>query len=133
MSNDGMIKPLCVFASAVALDRFAMGEEDLTRSAIFAGCTAVGVYASEIIAPHITPSIPQLNLNSSMYNEKTVGERVIELSFSASTVFGVNKYLLRNDIYKGEMLMRMGVIVASDVMGTYLAEYIDGAPMTYLE
>ena len=68
-----------------------------------------------------------------MYNEKKVGERIVELASSAVSVFVVNKYLLRNDIYRDEMMIRMGLIVASDVIGTYASEYIDSKPLTYLE
>ena len=132
-SNNGFLKPLCVAVSAVALDQYVMKETDFKRSLVFGSAVGVGSYLSEIVAPHITPDIPQLNFASSMYNEKKVGERIVELASSAVSVFAVNKYLLRNDIYKDEMMIRMGLIVASDVIGTYASEYIDSKPLTYLE
>lgn len=130
-SNNGFLKPACVAGVAVALDQFVMKETNFNRSLIFGACVGAGNYLAEMVAPHIVPDLP--SLNSKMYNGKIVGERVVELATSAVSVFSVNKYLLRNDIYKDEMFMRMGLIVASDIAGTYLSEYIDSKPLTYLE
>lgn len=131
MSQNGFLKPLCVAGSAIALDQFVMKETSLNRSLIFGAVVGTGSYVSEIVAPHIVPDLP--SLNAEMYNGKKVGERVVELATSASSVFVVNKYILKNDIYKDEMLIRFGLITASDVIGTYIAEYIDQKPLTFLE
>jgi hypothetical protein len=131
MSKNGFLKPVCVGGIAVALDKYVMGEQSLQRSAIFGAVVASGSYVSEMVAPSIVPNLP--SLNSEMYNGKKVGERVTELTVMGSSVFVVNKYLLRNDIYRDELLMRVGVIVVSDIVGEYIADYIDGRPLQYLE
>jgi hypothetical protein len=132
MSNgNGFLKPLCVGGVAMALDKYALNEIDMKRTMIFGAVVATGSYVSEIIAPVITPDFP--SLNAEMYNGKKVGERVAELATIGSSVFVVNKYVLGNDIYKDEKLQRMGVIVVSDVIGTYLFEYINNQPLSLIE
>jgi hypothetical protein len=130
-SNNGFLKPLCVSGVAIALDQFGMKETSLQRSLIFGGLVGAGSYVSVMVAPSITPSLP--SLNAEMYNGKIVGERIVELTITASGVYAVNKYLLKNDIYKDEMLIRLGLILLSDIGGTYISEYIEGKPMLYLE
>ena len=130
-SNNGILKPACIGATAIVLDKFYLGEQNLQRSLIFGALTASGSYLSEIVSPHVTPNLP--SLNTEMYNGKQLGERITEVGIDTASVYVVNKYVLGNDIYRDEMLQRMGVIAVADVVGTYVAEYIDGQPLSYIQ
>ena len=103
----------------------------MQRSLIFGAITGAGSYLSEIVAPHVVPNLPSLNVE--LYSGKQLGERITEVSIDTASVFVFNKYVLGNDIYRDEMLQRMGVIAVADVVGTYISEYIDGQPLQYIQ
>ena len=130
-SNNGFLKPICIGAVAVGLDKFYLQEQNMQRSLIFGALTASGSYLSEIVAPHVVPNLP--SLNAEIYNGKQLGERITEVGIDTASVYVVNKYVLGNDIYRDEMLQRMGVIAVADVVGTYISEYIDGQPLQYIQ
>ena len=129
--DSSMTKPLYVGLAGAVLDKFVMGETDMQKSAIFGGVLAVGTYASEYIAP-IIHQIPIPSLAKGLYDGKTLVTRIAEVGSNAGLTFAVNKYLLRNDNYAGEMGKRLAVIMASDVIGTYVDEYMHSQPLQFL-
>lgn len=130
-NSNGMLKPACIALSAVVLDKILFGTENIQSSLLFGAVCGAGSWTAELIAPTITPDIPMFN--QKMANSKIVGERMVELGISSVGVFALNKYVLNNDPYKNEMGYRMLTVAASDVLGTYLSEYIDSKPLQFLE
>ena len=129
--NHSLIKPVVAGVTASAVDKYLLGEQNMSKSAIFGVCVAGGVLASEAVAPHIVPDLP--SLNSQIYNGKQLGLRITEVTSATVSVFAVNKFLLRNDNYSGEVLKRMSIIAVSDVVGEYAADYLTNQPLSFLE
>ena len=122
-------RPVAVGATAAVLDRFLMGEQDMMKNAYFGVAVGAGVYAGEMLAPHVY-NFP--SLNQQLYSGKTLGTRIAEVSIGGVLGFGVNRYVLRNDLTIGQATSRLGTIVLADVLGTYLMEYFDDKPLDYL-
>jgi hypothetical protein len=129
--NQTLMKPVIVGLTAIAIDQLVLKETSVERSLYFGGAVAVGNYAAEFAYP-IIKHIPMPSLNNQLYEGKTLAERIAEIGISSGMIFVLNKYIMRNDIYKDEKLMRLGVIAASDFVGTYITEYLNGEKLAFL-
>ena len=121
--------PIISGAVVVALDKYLLGEENMTRS-VYLGAAAIGgLYAGQMIAPVIPfySSLP----SSTLYNTKTLELRLLELGLGAGAAFGLTKF---TDIRytNGEFPQKIGIIVAGSIAGTYISEYLNTKPMSYL-
>ena len=123
------LRPVIVGVTSIVLDKYLLGEAEMMKSVYFGGVVAAGVYASEWVAPMIALDLP--SANKTLYNGKTLSTRLIELAVASGGVFVVNKYMLLNDTYRDEVMKRVGVILLSDIAGTYATEYINGQPMSF--
>jgi hypothetical protein len=128
--NQTLMKPVIVGCVAYAIDRFYLKEVDHTRSLYFGAATAMGNYGAEFIYPLIH-HIPLPTLDRDLYDGKTLAHRCVEVGMSSGMIFVLNKYILHNDIYGNEILMRLGVIAAADFAGTYITEYIDNQKLEF--
>jgi hypothetical protein len=128
--NQTLMKPVIVGCVAAAIDRYYLQESDTMRSVYFGAAVAAGNYGAEFVYPMIK-HIPLPTLSNDLYEGKTLAERFAEVGMSSGMIFVLNKYILRNDIYSEEALLRLGVIAASDFVGTYITEYIDGQKLEF--
>ena len=123
-----MLKPLIAGAITVAVDKFYYND-NFTQSLMFGGTVAV----SQIVAVFETPtvmSIVQLE-NTSMYDGKTLEQRIVELGCGVGTSFVLNRYILKNDPYFYYQ-RKIGTILAADIGATYLSEFLSGEKLAYL-
>lgn len=128
------LKPVAMGAIAGAIDQFYLGETDMMRTVYFAGAVAVGSYAAEFASPlvkDIAGFIP--SINKSIYDSKTLAERIVEIGGATGSAYFLNKYVLGNDPYKGELMKRVAVIAVSDVLATYALEYFQGKSLEFLK
>ena len=84
---------------------------------MFAGVVFGGMMFEESIATLLKPVLPIPNFVSktSVISGKKLVDRITETLGTTGFVFIINKYLLRNDIYRGEVLKRMAVIAGADM------------------
>ena len=130
-SENAFMRPLLVGSVAALLDHYYIDEPSLTRNAMFGASVAAGVYAAELVTPLLMPNLPSLNEN--LYNGKTMATRGTEVSLSAVSGYSLNKYVLNNDKFNDEFYKRLAVIAVSDVVGTYLTEYLSGQPLSFIQ
>ena len=121
--------PIISGASVVALDKFLLGETNMTRSSYLGLATVGGIYAGQMIAPAIPfySSLP----SSTLYNNKTLELRLLEIGLGAGATFGITKFTTVR-YTNGEFPQKIGIIVAGSIAGTYIADYLNSKPMTYL-
>ncbi len=129
-SENPYLRALFSGAAAAALERFYMGEENVTRNLMFGGAVAAGIYASDLVTPTLVPNVP--SLNEALYNGKTAATRGTEIAVSAVSSYSLNKYVLMNDKYSDEFYTRLAVIAVSNVIGNYAADYYEGRPLGFL-
>jgi len=121
--------PIISGAIVVALDKFALGEQNMTRSAYLGAAAVGGIYAGQMIAPMVPfySSLP----SSTLYNNKTLELRLLEIGLGAGAAYGLTKF---TDIRytPSEIQQKVGILVAGSIAGTYIADYLNSKPMTYL-
>ena len=129
--NTTFAKPLVMGGIAMAVDQLYLKETDLNKSIMFGGAVAVGNYASEWVTP-IVKAIDIKSFNKDLYDTKTLVERIAEVGTGSAVIYVLNKYVLNNDNYAGEMMLRLGIIAFSDITATYALEYINGEKLEFL-
>lgn len=129
--NQTLMKPAVMGAYAVAIDQLYLKETDLNKSLMFGGAVAVGNYASEWVTP-LVKAIDIKSFNKDLYDTKTLVERIAEVGTGSAVIYVLNKYVLNNDNYAGEMMLRLGIIVACDFAATYTVEYFNGEKLEFL-
>jgi hypothetical protein len=121
--------PIISGAIVVALDKFLLGETNMTRSSYLGLATVGGIYAGQMIAPAIPfySSLP----SSTLYNNKTLELRLLEIGLGAGSAYGLTKFTeIRYTSY--ELQQKISILVAGSIAGTYIADYLNSKPMTYL-
>lgn len=129
--NNSMLKPAAVGLVAFAIDSYYLKESNFMRSVYFGGAVAVGNYSAEYLYP-LVKHIPIPTISKDLYEGKTLVDRILEVGSSTALTYVINKYIILNDNYRNELLLRMGVIAASDVIGTYAVEYMTGQKLEFL-
>ena len=121
--------PIISGAIVVALDKFLLNEQNMTRSSYLGLATVGGIYAGQMIAPAIPfySSLP----SSTLYNNKTLELRLLEIGLGAGSAYGLTKFTeIRYTSY--ELQQKISILVAGSIAGTYIADYLNSKPMTYL-
>ena len=121
--------PILSGAIVVALDKYLLGEDNMTRS-VYLGAAAIGgLYAGQMIAPVIPfySSLP----SSTLYNNKTLELRLLELGLGAGATYGITKFTTVR-YTTTELQQKFGILVVGSIAGTYISEYLNTKPMSYL-
>jgi hypothetical protein len=127
-SSDYMIKPLATAGLVVALDQFFLNESNINNSIIFAASAGAGVYAGMMIGsslPDMSESLPVF-----LGNGKGLMQRVAEVGFGTCIGFAVNKFVFKNSGYRENMTNKLGVLVAADIGGEYITDFLAGRPLS---
>ena len=127
-SSDYMIKPLATAGLVVALDQFFLNESNINNSIIFAASAGAGVYAGMMIGsslPDMSESLPVF-----LGNGKGLMQRVAEVGFGTGIGFAVNKFVFKNSGYRENMANKLGVLVAADIGGEYITDFLAGRPLS---
>jgi hypothetical protein len=126
-----MIKPVATGAVAVALDKYVLMQPDMKKSLYFGGSVAIGSVAASVLAPNL-PNVIPIDLGA-FADKKTLSGRVMEVGLCSGAAWGINKYLLKNDITREDWTKRLGVVLASGFIGEYVSDYLTGKPMSYFK
>ena len=127
-SSDYMIKPLATAGLVVALDQFFLNESNINNSIIFAASAGAGVYAGMMIGsslPDMSESLPVF-----LGNGKGLMQRVAEVGFGTGIGFAVNKFVFKNSGYRDNISNKIGVLVAADIGGEYITDFLAGRPLS---
>ena len=127
-SSDFMIKPLATAGLVVALDQFFLNESNINNSIIFAASAGAGVYAGMMVGsslPDLSESLPVF-----LGNGKGLMQRVAEVGFGTGIGFAVNKFVFKNSGYRENMTNKLGVLVAADIGGEYITDFLAGRPLS---
>jgi hypothetical protein len=124
MNSDAVIKPLAAAATAFAIDKFYFNESNLQRSAMFAASVGAGVYVGAI-AGQYAPDFQLPMLGSG----KAAESRVLEIALGGGAAYAVNKFVLKNDYGRNDLVKRLGSIVVADFAGELISDYVAGRPL----
>ena len=122
------LKPLITGAVIVALDKYALNQQNLNSSIYFGLAGAVGIFAAQLV----TPLIPKQG-SGTMIDPRTLEGRILEVGLGTGATYGLNRFVLNNDLRPNELLMKVAVIAGADFISEYLDDYLAGRPLSFLK
>ena len=80
-------------------------------------------------------SLPAVNFGNQAYfgNGKGVTQRVSEIGIGVGASYIINNYVLKNTGFRDSYINQIGVIVAADLAGEYISDYVAGRPLAIFE
>jgi hypothetical protein len=127
-SSDYVVKPIATAGVALAIDQFFFNESDLNKSITFGVSSGVGAYLGMMVGS----SLPDLSstLPTFLGNGKGLLQRVSEVGFGVGSSYAINKFVLKNNTYKENMMNKLGAFLVADIAGEYISDYIAGRPLS---
>jgi hypothetical protein len=123
-NNELLTKPLASAGVAILLDRFFLKNTSVQKNLVFGASVAIGIAVGSVVGDNI-PQLPNVPL---LGNGKEIGSRLGEVAVGAGTVWGINKWVMKND--SGTSFnKRILVIVAADIAGEYASDYMSSRPL----
>ena len=122
------LKPIITGAVLVAIDKYALNQQNLNNSIYFGIAGAVGIFAAQIV----TPLIPNQG-SGTMIDPRTLEGRVLEVGLGTGATYALNKFVFLNDLNPNDLMMKVGVIVAADFVAEYIDDYLAGRPLSFLK
>ena len=128
MSEQTLMKPLIMGAVVIALDKFALKNENMNESMYLGLAGAIGVYTGTFVAKMLPiPNLP----TGEYFDGKTIELRVAEISVSAGVGYGINKFVLNNEYSQTQLLNKLALLAASDFISEYAVDYLTGKKLSY--
>ena len=130
-NSDFIIKPLTTGAVAVALNQFILKENDMQKSMYLGVAAGAGVAAGSFVGS----MLPAMNFGSQQYfgNGKGVSQRIAEIGCGTIGAFVLNTYVLKNSSFRDNYMNQIGVIIAADLAGEYITDYVAGRALAIFE
>ena len=122
------LKPIINGAVIVAIDKYALNQQNLNNSIYFGIAGAVGIFGAQIV----TPMIPNQG-SGTMIDPRTLEGRVLEVGLGTGATYALNKFVFLNDLNPNDLMMKVGVIVAADFVAEYIDDYLAGRPLSFLK
>ena len=123
MSN--FTKSIIAGATGVIIDKYYFEEREMNRSLYFGASVAAGVFIGTIASP----MAPDFNLGS--MGLKQIEERITEITFGSASAYILNKFVLKNDYSRDQLLYKLGAIALCDVVEELGSDLIAGRPLDY--
>ena len=122
------LKPILAGAVIVAIDKYALNQQNLNNSIYFGIAGAAGIFGAQIV----TPLIPNQG-SGTMIDPRTLEGRVLEVGLCTGATYALNKFVFLNDLNPNDLMMKVGVIVAADFVAEYIDDYLAGRPLSFLK
>ena len=122
------LKPILAGSVIVAIDKYALNQQNLNNSIYFGIAGAVGIFGAQIV----TPLIPNQG-SGTMIDPRTLEGRVLEVGLGTGATYALNKFVFLNDLNPNDLMMKVGVIVAADFVAEYIDDYLAGRPLSFLK
>ena len=122
------LKPIIAGGVIVALDKYALNQQNLNSSLYFGLCGAIGIYSAQLVVP----MIPNQG-SGTMIDPKTLEGRILEVGLGASAVYSLNRFVLMNDLKPNDLMIKIAVIACADFVAEYADDYLNGRALSYLK
>ena len=130
-NSDMLIKPMATAAVAVALDQFILKESNMQKSIYLGVASGIGAGAGSFVSTYL----PGLNFGNETYfgNGKGLSQRLAEITIGTAASYGINTFVLKNTGFRDNYMNTIGVILAADLAGEYITDYMAGRPLAIFE
>ena len=117
-----LVKPIIAASSIFLIDRFVLNNTNTKSNILFASSVGVGIFFSSslgaVVKNHLPTSTPIGALN------KNIESRMVEIVSGSGSAYLINNFILKNDYSYNQILYKLGLIVASDIIAESVAEVI---------
>ena len=117
-----LVKPILAASSIFLIDRFVLNNTNTKSNLLFASSVGVGIFFSSslgaLVKNHLPTSTPIGALN------KNLESRIIEIISGSGSAYLINNFIVKNDYSYNQILYKLGLIVASDIIAESVAEVI---------
>ena len=127
MSENTLLKPMVMAGTVVALDKFVMKTQNLNESLYLGLAGAVGAYTGRMVAKALPLPLP----TGEYFDGKTLEMRIAEIGIATGFAFGLNKYGLKNDFNRNQMLNKLALLATADFISEYAVDYIQGNKLSF--
>ena len=128
------IKSLAAGVVAAGLDNYLnasegyrMNPQIISGNVAFGSIVAGSILASNYVAPSLTHLVPIPD--TALFSGKTLEHRLIEVSLATGGAVLLNQSLRTSYT---SLMTQAGIIVLSDFVGEYVADYAKSKPLSYL-
>lgn len=121
-SKSSMIKPLAGAGVAYAVQKFYLNK-DQTQAMYFGASVGAGMYVAEMVSPMLKPALGA--------TAGSLVEKVVELGSSAGSAYALNKYVLKNESYRDNMMNDLGTIVVANVASEFIDDFFSNRQLDY--
>ena len=132
--SHAFIKGVSAFTYAAVIDNYlfyggAFNPDVTARNLRFGIAVAGGITSGSYIAPFVSSqvSIP----DTLLFSGKTLETRMIEVTLGAVTAQALNGFIL-SGAQAGNLMSRVGVILLTDILSEYTADFFHSSPLSYL-
>ena len=122
------LKPILTAGCIVALDKYALNQQNLNSSIYFGLAGAVGIFTASMV----TPLIPKQG-SGTMFDPRTLEGRILEVGLGTGSTYALNKFVLNNDLNPNDLMMKVAVIAAADFASEYIDDYLNNRPLSFLK
>ena len=81
----------------------------------------------------VVPMLPDQPSMSTYIDTKTLETRILEIGLGTGATYGINKFILNNDIRPNDAIQRLGVIAAAVFISKYIDDYMNNRALAFLK
>ena len=107
---------------AAAGDHFIMKNPDVKTCAMFGGAVAGGVFVAANFGELLHPYFPTASPVGAV--GKVLEARIVEVLFGSAGAYALNHFMIKGELNHKNMLYKLGIIAAADVVGESVSELL---------
>jgi hypothetical protein len=123
--DNSIIKPAISGGTAFLIDKYYFKESNTQRSIYFAAAVGTGIAAGTIIGS----AAPDFSLGV-IGSGKAIESRIAEITLGTGAAYAINKFVLKNDFSRDQMMKRVGAIVVCDIAGEFASDFFAGRALS---
>ena len=117
-----IVKPAVAAATILLIDKFYFKINNLTSNLYFAGSVGVGVFASSSVGEMTRNLFPTSTAIGSL--GKNLESRIVEVICGSTSVYAMNRFILKNEFKLSDMIPRILAIGVADIVAETATEMI---------
>jgi hypothetical protein len=122
MSQNSLVKPFAAGAVAYAVQNYYLNKGQ-TQSMYFGAAVGAGQYMAEMFAPTIKQTLGA--------SGGSLMEKVSEIGAAGAAAYALNKYLLKNESYRDNMMQDLSTVVIANVASELIDDFFAGKQLDY--
>ena len=115
-----ILKPTIAGLTVSILDRYAIGETNPTRNAIFGASAALSIAAVSLTVPAFEKAFD----SDSFSNSKSLSTRIYESAAGSAGAYLANKYIFDSNPFNTAPYKHIGVVIIGDILGETVSQLV---------